>query len=55
MPSLLMQLVSTYILISNGIDASVGLLRACNPDGVLPHVEYEAPNEVRWVTPKWGQ
>jgi hypothetical protein len=44
-----------YTLISNGIDAGVGLLRACHPERVLLCVEYEVPNEARWVAPKWGR
>jgi hypothetical protein len=31
-----------YIMISNGIDAGVGLLRACKPNSVLLHVEHSS-------------
>ena len=35
-----LSVLSTYTLISNGIDAGVGLLWACHPDGAAPDVEY---------------
>jgi hypothetical protein len=42
-------------LISNGVDARVGLLRACHLDEVLLHVEYEVPDEVRWAPQNGGR